>query len=271
MQKPLSFTQIIRTAARVGGAALALSVAAASNAAAQRISTPPPPPKAPATTPAKPAPAPTTASSWPAPPTTSTTAPRTPPAPVPASAAAPAPSSPSTSFDRRPAASSIAANAVDYRLGAGDKLRIEVFKDAQLSQSVQVRPDGKITLPLIGDVIASGRTPLELKDSLTTAWGEYLKNPEVTVMVTEAAAALAYVIGEVNNQGAVAVTNNLTVLQALAMAGGPTDWANRSKIVILRPGPGGTQAIPFNYKDATNPKSPISPVFLQAGDTVVVP
>src|SRR5207237_3216759 len=82
----------------------------------------------------------------------------------------------------------------DYRLGPGDKLRIEVYKDAQLSQSVQVRPDGKITLPLVGDIEATGKTPLELRDAVTKALKEYMTNPVATVIVVEASAAIAYVI-----------------------------------------------------------------------------
>src|SRR5438552_18795156 len=83
----------------------------------------------------------------------------------------------------------------DYRLGAGDKLRIEVYKDAQLSQSVQIRPDGKITLPLIGDSDANNRTPIELRDAITSSLKEYMTNPVVTVLVVEATAATAYVTG----------------------------------------------------------------------------
>src|SRR3954471_16209814 len=79
-----------------------------------------------------------------------------------------------------------AAQSNDYRLGPGDKLRIEVYKDPQLSQSVQVRPDGKITLPLVGDVDATGKTPIELRDTLATSLKEYMNNPTVTVIVVEA-------------------------------------------------------------------------------------
>src|SRR6059036_1525664 len=98
--------------------------------------------------------------------------------------------------DKKPAPQAPAIND-EYRLGPGDKLRIEVYKDAQLSQSVQVRPDGKITLPLAGDIDASGKTPLELRDTVGKALKEYMTNPVVTVIVVEASAATAYVIGEV--------------------------------------------------------------------------
>jgi polysaccharide export outer membrane protein len=157
----------------------------------------------------------------------------------------------------------------EYRLGPGDKLRIEVYRDAQLSQSVQVRPDGKITLPLVGDLEASGRTPVELRDAVTGALKEFMNNPVVTVIVVEATAVSAYVIGGVNHPGAVSLQGNLTVLQALALAGGLTDFADRKNIRILRKGTTGMQSIPFNYNDAI--KGSAASLYLRAGDTVVIP
>jgi polysaccharide export outer membrane protein len=157
----------------------------------------------------------------------------------------------------------------EYRLGAGDKLRIEVYKDTQLSQSVQVRPDGKITLPLIGDLVALDRTPLELRDAIATQLKEYMTNPSVTVIVVEALAATAYVMGEVNHPGAVTLQGGaLTVIQALALAGGVKDFADTKNIRILRRSTTSTQTIPFNYKDAIRGAAP---VYLRPGDTVVVP
>jgi polysaccharide export outer membrane protein len=157
----------------------------------------------------------------------------------------------------------------DYRLGAGDKLRIEVYKDTQLSQSVQIRPDGKITLPLVGDIEAIGQTPLELRDAIAAQLKTYMNNPVVTVIVVEATAATAYVMGEVNHPGAVTLQGGpLTVVQALAMAGGLKDFADRKNIRILRRSPTGMQTIAFNYKDAIRGGTP---VYLRPGDTVVVP
>lgn len=157
----------------------------------------------------------------------------------------------------------------EYRLGPGDKLRIEVYKDAQLSQSAQIRPDGKITVPLVGDVEASGRTPLELRDTLTTALKQYMTNPSVTVIVVEATAATAYVLGEVNHPGAVTLQAPLTILQALAIAGGLKDFADAKNIRILRKTSTGVETIAFNYKEAL--KTSRAPVYLRPGDTVVVP
>jgi polysaccharide export outer membrane protein len=161
------------------------------------------------------------------------------------------------------------ASTKDYRLGAGDKLRIEVYKDAQLSGPVQVRPDGKITMPLVGDIEASGRTPVELRDTIAAALQEYVKNPSVTVVVVEATAATAYIYGEVTRPGPVTLNGDLTVIQALAMAGGLTEWAKAKAIKILRPGPAGVQAVPFNYREALEGYG--TPVYLRPGDTVVVP
>jgi polysaccharide export outer membrane protein len=170
--------------------------------------------------------------------------------------------------DKKPAPQSRISNE-EYRLGGGDKLRIEIYKDPQLSQSLQVRPDGKITLPLVGDVEAAGRTPLELRDVIATSLKEYITNPTVTVIVVEATAAMAYVTGEVNHPGAVNLQAPLTVLQALALAGGLKEFADAKNIRILRRAPTGVQTITFNYKDAV--KSARAPVYLRPGDTVVVP
>ena len=177
----------------------------------------------------------------------------------------------------RPAANSSATavaasiSSQDYRLGAGDKLRIEVYKDQQLSQALQVRPDGKITLPLVGDLVASGLTPLELREQVTSGLREYVTNPVVTVIVVEATAAVAYVMGEVNHPGSIPITGPTTVLQALAKAGGFGEWANQKEIRILRHQNGNTpgETIEFNYKDALKGKTPS--VYLQPGDMVVVP
>lgn len=161
------------------------------------------------------------------------------------------------------------AGTPEYRLAQGDKLRIDVYKDADLSQSVQIRPDGKITLPLIGDIQADGRTPLQLRDSIATQLKTYMTNPVVTVIVMETKPAVAYVTGEVNHPGAVALeADQLTVLQALALAGGLKDFANAKNIRIIRKTGKPGNVTSFNYKEAIRGSAPI---YLHAGDTVVVP
>ena len=170
-----------------------------------------------------------------------------------------------------PAGDSTAAASTsnDYRLAAGDKLRIEVYKDAQLSQALQVRPDGKVTLPLVGDIVAAGRTSTELRDTIAKALTEYIANPTVTVIVTETMPQVVYVTGEVNKPGPYTMgAGQLNILQALAMAGGLTDFANRKDIRVMRKGPSGMQTLKFNYKDAL--ESTREPLPLKAGDTVVV-
>ena len=156
----------------------------------------------------------------------------------------------------------------EYRVSQGDKLRIEVYKDAQLSQNVQVRPDGKITLPLIGDVQADSKTPIQLRDLITSQLKTYMNNPVVTVIVVETKPVVAYVTGEVNHPGAVQLQDEqLTVLQALALAGGLKDFANEKDIKIIRKGVKRGEPITFNYKDALRGAAP---VYIHAGDTVIV-
>jgi polysaccharide export outer membrane protein len=168
--------------------------------------------------------------------------------------------------DKKPQAQGPTDN--EYRLGPGDKLRIEVYKDAQLSQSVQVRPDGKITLPLVGDIDANGRTPIELRDTIAKALKEYITSPTVTVIVVEALAAQVYVMGEVSHPGPMPMHGPTTILQALAMAGGFKEFANTKDVRVLRPTPTGVQTLHFNYKDAIN--GDVKPFYLRSGDTVIV-
>jgi polysaccharide export outer membrane protein len=173
--------------------------------------------------------------------------------------------------DKKPAAQAPTLANEEYRLGPGDKLRIEVYKDAQLSQSVQVRPDGKITLPLIGDMEATNRTPIELRDAIASSLKEYVTNPTVTVIVVEALASKIFVMGEVTHPGTMELHGPTTILQALAMAGGFKEFANTKDVKVLRPKSGGNnmETIRFNYKDVINGDA--KPFYLRSGDTVIVP
>lgn len=153
----------------------------------------------------------------------------------------------------------------EYRLVPGDKLRIEVYKDAQLSQSLQVRPDGKITLPLLGDIAAAGKTSLELRDAIAGSLTTYINNPTVTVIVVETEPPVFYVMGEVMDAGPYPLKGQVSVLQALAMAGGFKDFANTKNITIRR----GGQTLKFDYKAAL--KGEDTPMLVQAGDTIIVP
>lgn len=175
----------------------------------------------------------------------------------------PAPANPSSSMS-----GSDTAVAPDYRLFAGDKLRIEVYKDQQLSQSLQIRPDGKITMPFLGDVKAAGLTPIELRDALTTSLKEYITNPVVTVIVTDSTPQSVFVMGEVKSSGPIPLKGPLTVVQAIAMAGGFSEFANKKDIKIQRQTVNGVQTLKFNYKDAL--ESTRAPMLLQANDVIVV-
>jgi polysaccharide biosynthesis/export protein len=163
----------------------------------------------------------------------------------------------------------VVSNATDYKLVVGDKLRVEVYRDPQASQSLQIRPDGKITLPLVGDVVAAGKTPAALRDSLTTSLKEFMTNPVVTVIVVEAQPQTISVIGEVNGPGTHPIKRETTVIEALAMAGGFKDFANTKNIIIQRPTPTGVKTIKFNYKDAI--KSEGKPMCVEPGDVIIVP
>jgi polysaccharide export outer membrane protein len=159
----------------------------------------------------------------------------------------------------------------EYRIGSGDKLQINVYKEADLSQALQVRPDGRITMPLVGDLAAAGQTPMQLQRRLSESLREFVANPVVTVMVVEVADRTIYVMGEVNTPGAVPLKGPMTVLQALAVAGGFKEFANKGGIKVLRKTPGSdrVETIPFSYKDAV--RNDASAFYLVEGDTVVVP
>ena len=166
----------------------------------------------------------------------------------------------------KPAAAPISA---DYRLVQGDKLRVEVYKDTQLSQSLQIRPDGKITLPLLGDIAAAGKTPTELRDTLTNALREYISNPVVTVIVVETTPAMVFVMGEVNKPGPQPMNGSVSILQVLAMAGGFKDFAHTKDIRILRKSSTGLRTLSFNYNEAIRGSG--APLLLEPGDTIIVP
>jgi polysaccharide biosynthesis/export protein len=170
-----------------------------------------------------------------------------------------------------PARATTAATSPEYRIGTGDKLQINVYKETDLSPALQVRPDGRITMPLIGDLVAAGQTPMQLQRRLSESLKEFVANPVVTVMVTEVADRVVYVMGEVHTPGAVPLKGPMTVLQALAVAGGFKDFAKPGGIKVLRKVSGSdrVETIPFSYKDALRNDAAV--FYLVEGDTVVVP
>lgn len=175
--------------------------------------------------------------------------------------------------DTKAPAPKSAAGAEDpsYRIGAQDLLRIDVWREDQLTRTVPVRPDGKVTLPLLNDVQAAGLTPMELANAIREELKKFITNPQVTVSVTEINSRRIYVNGEVNKSGAYQLLPHMTVLQALSGSGGFTPFARVKSIYILRMQDGKSVKIPFNYKEAIRGKNPDQNVELQPGDTIVVP
>ena len=155
-----------------------------------------------------------------------------------------------------------------YRIGPEDQLLISVWKNDAMSRSVLVRPDGKIALPLLNDVQAAGLTALELRDVLTTKLKDFIPNPEVTVIVSDVRSLKVSVIGEVARPGRYELKSWATVLDALALAGGFTQYASRSKIVILHPKGKSMEKIPFNYNEVSGKQENF---YLRNGDIVLVP
>jgi polysaccharide biosynthesis/export protein len=158
----------------------------------------------------------------------------------------------------------------DYVIGADDNLHISVWKEQELTNSLPVRPDGKISMPLLNDVQAAGLTPMQLAASLTEKLKKYLADPRVTVVVTQMNSQRIYVLGEVLHTGAVPLLPNMTVLQALATAGF-TQFANTKSIYILRTVDGKQQKLPFNYKQVVKGDDMAQNISLKPGDTIVVP
>jgi polysaccharide export outer membrane protein len=162
-------------------------------------------------------------------------------------------------------------NDTEYKIGPQDILRIDVWKEAEVSRAVPVRPDGKISLPLLNDVQAAGLTPMQLSVVIADGLKKYMNDPQVTVSVSEINSRRIYVTGEVTRAGAFPLLPNMTVLQALSSSGGFTQFAKLKNIYVLRIEDGKQAKLPFNYKDAVNGKKPEQNVLLQPGDVIVVP
>jgi polysaccharide export outer membrane protein len=159
-----------------------------------------------------------------------------------------------------------------YIIGDDDVLSINVWKEAEVSRTVPVRSDGKISLPLAGEVQASGQTPLQLEKLLAAKLQSFISEPEVTVIVTEIKSQKFNILGMVNKSGTFPLTSSLTVLDAVALAGGFRDFAKQKSIYVLRKNPdGGESRLPFNYKEVIKGKNMAQNIRLQPGDTIVVP
>jgi polysaccharide biosynthesis/export protein len=187
-----------------------------------------------------------------------------------------------TNSSKPPAQSAIPAMASDppkkaattdpnYVIGAQDVLDISVWKEPDVSRVVPVRPDGKISLPLLNDVQAAGLTPPQLAAQITDSLKKYVTTPQVTVIVTTINSQRVYILGEVTRPGAYPILPGMSVLQALSSAGGFTQYARVKSIFVRRFENGKEVKYPFNYKDVINGKKPEQDILLKAGDTIVVP
>jgi len=157
-----------------------------------------------------------------------------------------------------------------YVIGPDDSLSITVWKEPTLSGTIPVRPDGMISMALIGDLRAAGRTPMQLADDVTLKLKKYIQDPNVSVVVMADTSQRVFLIGEIGHVGAVPMTPGMTPLQAIAAGGGLSPFANSKKIYILRNEGGKQQKIPFNYKQALKGEDSQN-VSLKPGDTIVVP
>ena len=168
-------------------------------------------------------------------------------------------------------ASKVPASDPDYKIGPQDILRVDVWKEPDISRTVPVRPDGKISLPLLNDVQAAGLTPMQLAAVIGDGFKKYITSPQVTVSVTEINSRRIYVTGEVTRAGAFPLLPNMTVLQALSSSGGFTQFARLKNIYVLRVEEGKQVKHSFNYKDVVSGKSQEENILLQPGDVIVVP
>jgi polysaccharide export outer membrane protein len=186
------------------------------------------------------------------------------PSPAPATAAKPA------STDSLPK-SATGVRPDSYIIGAEDVITVYVWKEPEMSQKVPVRPDGMISMPLLGEIKAAGYTPVQLGQQLTEAMKKLISDPQVTVIVTEVRSLSFNIVGEVTRPGYFPLTRRMTVLDAIAMAGGFKDFAKTKKIYVLRTSNGTQERLPFNYKDVINGKNPQQNIELEPRDTIVVP
>lgn len=155
----------------------------------------------------------------------------------------------------------------NYRIGAEDVINIRVWREADLSGNVVVRPDGKIALPLVGEIEAAGSTPNELTSRLEEALGQVMVKPQVLVSIVQVNSKKYYISGQANRTGAFPLVVPLTVLEALSIAGGLQEFANGSKIIVMR----GDKRIKFNYKDVLKGKNMQQNIRLEPGDHIIVP
>lgn len=159
----------------------------------------------------------------------------------------------------------------EYRLHAGDKLDIAVWKEKELSRLLTVSPDGRFSYPLVGDVVAAGRTVSDIRTELETRMKKYIPEPVITVTIAGVDGNAAYVIGQVTKPGALIMNPAINVMQALSIAGGGTPFAKLDSIIIIRRSAAGQRVMNFRYGQVSEGKNLDQNVLLEAGDVVIVP
>jgi len=179
------------------------------------------------------------------------------------SAATPSPNSPEKTAE----SSAAAVDPNKYLIGPEDVLFIRVWREPDFTLPAAVRPDGKITMPLVGDVQAGDQTPMQLTKTITELLGKYLNNPDVNVIVTDVRSKKYYIDGEVLKPGTYLLVTPTTVLEALSNCGGFRDFANSKKIRILRKG----NILHFNYKDVSKGKNLEQNILVEPGDHIIIP
>ena len=158
----------------------------------------------------------------------------------------------------------------EFVLGVEDKLSISVWKEPDLTKSVSIRPDGKITFPLVGDVQAAGRAPRQLSEDLTKLLGRFIKEPVVTVVVEEINNFKVFVLGEVTVQGALNLKRRTRLLEAIALSGGMSKFADKSNLLLLRFEDGKETRTRINYGKVVSGEKPELNLYLKPGDTIIV-
>lgn len=163
------------------------------------------------------------------------------------------------------------SNETYYKIGPNDVLNIFVWKEPDLTQDLIVMPDGRIIFPMIGEIMAKGRSAIDIKNIITEKLQDYISSPEVTVLVRQSNSRRIYTIGNVAQPGPYPLEADMTVLQALSVAGGFTEWADRKYVMIVRRTNGKETMFRFNYQAFITGKNLGQNILLESGDTIVVP
>lgn len=165
----------------------------------------------------------------------------------------------------------LAQQPQQYTLQPGDQLDVDVWKEEELQKTIVIRPDGKFSFPLAGEITASGRSVAQVQTEIEGRLKKYIPEPVVSVTLTEVGGNRIYVIGQVKNPGAIVMNPQMNVLQALSMAGGTTPFASVNNIVVIRSSGGRQNVLPFRYDDVSRGRNLEQNVMLESGDVVVVP